>query len=241
MTRVRALIGEVFGRLTAVWRCSCSCGNTHDVLGSVLVKGLSRSCGCLRRDSTGPHKTHGMKGTKIYGIWNSMKQRCGNPNVLSYKDYGGRGIKVCRRWQRFENFYADMGDRPEGKTLERRDNDADYGPENCYWAAKEVQVKNKRNNHFITANGETLILAEWARRLGCNPAAILMRLAKGMDEVEAVTKPIPSRPNSKLSDEDVRFIRREYPNFTMIALAAKLGVSKKTVHNVLHGRIFTDV
>lgn len=253
MARFKDLHGQVFGKLTvvrflgtdknraAVWRCRCECGGTHDVVGNVLLRGAVRSCGCLRLGLGAPNKTHGMKGTLVYGVWNTMKQRCSNPNVRGYENYGGRGIEVCRRWMKFENFYEDMGDRPEGTSLERRDNDGDYTPRNCFWATKEVQVKNKRNNRYLTANGKTLHMAEWARRLGCSPAAILARLATGMSEEEAVTKPIPARPNSKLSEDDARYIKTTYPSISMEALAAKLGVSKKTVFNVLHGKIFTDV
>lgn len=94
---------------------------------------------------------------------------------------------------------------------------------------------------MLTANGETLHMAEWARRLGCNPAAIIARLNSGMDEAEAVTKPVPPRPNSRLSDEDARYIKETYPDLSMEKIAATLGVSKKTVFNVIHGKIFVDV
>ena len=172
-----------------------------------------------------------------------MKQRCSNPNVASYKDYGGRGIRVCKRWSdSFEAFLEDMGDRPSPQhSIERKNNEGDYTPRNCFWATRKAQVTKKRNTRLLTANGETLHMAEWARRLGCNPAAILARLATGMGEEEAVTKPIPSRPNSKLTEDDARYIKKTYPSISMDGLAAKLGVSKKTVSNVLHGKVFTDV
>lgn len=183
-----------------------------------------------------------MTGTPLFRVWAMMRSRCENPTVKSYPSYGGRGIKVCERWQKFENFYADMGDRPSPQhSLERVDNDGDYSPENCIWATREVQVKNKRNTRLITANGETYHLAEWARRLGCNPAAILARIAAGMSEAEAVTKPVPERPNSKLTPDDARKIRALYPSMTSIKLAEKFGVSKKSILNVLHGKNFADV
>lgn len=245
MAKVKDLTGMVFGDLTAkslvgrdkhgiaVWLCECSCGRTHEATGSLLLRGHVRSCG---------RHGHGMRGTPIYGVWNSMKNRCSNPNVASFKSYGARGIKVCERWQKFENFYADMGDRPSSNhSIERRDNDGDYSPENCYWADKATQSSNKRNNRFIEANGETLHLAEWARRLGCNPAAILARLATGMSEVEAVTKPITARPNSRLTDVEAAEIRSKYPAMSMQKIADLFGVSKKTILNVIHGKTFADL
>jgi len=178
----------------------------------------------------------------LKGSWRSMVNRCYNSHTEEYKNYGGRGITVCSRWREsFENFLADMGERPEGMTLDRADNNGNYEPGNCRWATVTEQAHNRRNNRFLTANGETMTMAEWARRLGCNPAAILARLSTGMDEAEAVTKPIPKRPNSKLSDEKVREIRNIYPALSLQKLADRFLVSKKTVLNVLHGRVFADL
>lgn len=252
--QAKKLQGRVFGELTvreyagtnrhnqALWLCDCSCGNVKTVVAQSLLNEASRSCGAAIHRA-GFSATHGLSKTLIYGVWNTMKQRCSNPNVASYKDYGGRGIKVCKRWaDSFEAFFDDMGDRPSPQhSIERRNNEGDYTPRNCFWATRRAQVTNKRNNRMLTANGETLHMAEWARRLGCNPAAIIARLNTGMDEAEAVTKPIPPRPNSKLSDKDARYIKETYPDLSMEKIAATLGVSKKTVFNVIHGKIFVDV
>ena len=250
----KKLQGRVFGELTvreyagtnrhnqAVWLCDCSCGNVKTIAAQSLLNEVSRSCGAAIHRA-GFSATHGLSKTLEYGVWSTMKQRCSNPNVASYKDYGGRGVKVCKRWsESFEAFLEDMGRRPSPQhSIERKNNEGDYTPRNCFWATRKVQVKNRRNNRMLTANGETLHMAEWARRLGCNPAAILARLATGMSEEEAVTKPVPSRPNSKLTEDDARYIKKTYPSISMEGLAAKLGVSKKTVFNVLHGKVFTDV
>lgn len=183
-----------------------------------------------------------MSKTQLFGVWAMMLSRCSNKNVKAYKDYGGRGISVCDRWQFFENFYADMGDRPTpNHQIDRIDNDGPYSPENCQWALREQQAKNKRNNRFITANGESLHLAEWARRLGCNPSAILARLATGMPEDEAVTKPIPERPNSRLTPAEALAIRSTYPRLSAQKLADLYDVSKKTILNVIHGKTFADL
>lgn len=253
MTKEKDLTGMVFGSLTALmyagsnkhgqatWVCDCACGKRKTIVAQSLLNGDSTTCGmAVHRGPT--NYVHGMKGTLIYGVWNSMKNRCTNPKVAGFKNYGGRGVKVCDRWHRFENFYADMGDRPsDNHSIERRDNDGDYSPENCYWADKATQSSNKRNTRLITANGETLHLAEWARRLGCNPAAILARLATGMPEAEAVTKPIPARPNSRLTDIEAAEIRNKYPGLSAQKLADLFRVSKKTVLNVIHGKTFADL
>jgi hypothetical protein len=134
-----------------------------------------------------------------------------------------------------------MGPRPEGGTLERINNDGPYSPENCKWATRSEQAGNKRNNRWITANARTQTLAQWAKELGCNPSNILYRIKSGMTEEQAVTTPIAERPNSKLTAEDAAYVKENYPMLTSTVLAAKLGVSKKTVLNIIHGRTFRDV
>ena len=147
------LIEQRFGRLTVVkptkrrdgsniiWLCLCDCGNECFVSTGNLGRSVN-SCGCLFRES---HTIHGMSNTSIYKLWQQMIQRCENPNYLGYKNYGGRGIKVCERWHSFENFYADVGDRPEDKTLDRwPDNDGDYEPTNWRWATRHEQNLNSR-------------------------------------------------------------------------------------------------
>ena len=175
-------------------------------------------------------------------VWRSMINRCHRPEVENYPNYGGRGIAVCDRWRNsFDAFMSDMGERPPGGTIERRDNDGPYSPENCFWATRTVQAKNKRNNRLITANGRTMTMADWARELGINPAAILYRIRAGWTAERAVTEPAPERPNSKLSPDQVRAIRAAYPGKTYAAIAQEHGVSKKTVMNVVQRRIFRDL
>lgn len=184
------------------------------------------------------------KVESLLSIWRSMHNRCCNSNQKAYKHYGGRGIGVCERWsgpQGYENFVFDMGERPDGGTLERRNNEGWYSPDNCCWASRAEQNRNKRTSRRITANGETLVMAEWAKRLGCQPAAILYRLRSGMSEQEAVTKPIPIRPNSKITDEQAKFVRQNYPLYSAQKLATLVGASKKSVLNIIHSKTFVDI
>lgn len=157
---LKSLIGKNFGRLTVValeekpriWICICACGKYTKVDTRRLNSGNTKSCGCLKRNVLGDAtRTHGMANSKLtgyanrtYGIWQAMRGRCLNPNNSRWEAYGGRGISICKRWGRFENFLADMGEVPEGLTLERINVNGDYKPSNCKWATWQEQAKNKR-------------------------------------------------------------------------------------------------
>jgi hypothetical protein len=146
------LTGKRFGRWTVVayaqkrkWSCVCDCGAHADVYGTSLREGESKSCGCLRRESNKVRATkHGMSGSREYVSWRSMKERCFNPRHPAYENYGGRGIVPCEDWLPFIPFFADMGERPAGCTLDRIDPNGNYAPGNCRWADRKQQRQNQR-------------------------------------------------------------------------------------------------
>lgn len=158
MSKAMDLTGQKFGRLAVmgptnerrnrkiIYCCWCDCSKKCFVRSADLRNGHTKSCGCLVKELTKKHNTkHGMYRTLIYYIWRDMLARCENPKNPAYKNYGGRGIKVCERWHSFENFYEDVGDPPEGMTLDRYpDNDGNYEPLNFRWATWKEQQNNKR-------------------------------------------------------------------------------------------------
>ncbi len=175
--RYEDLSGRIFGRLKAiervdspagpVWRCSCECGKESKARASSLTRGKSRSCGCLLSDTAKKTMTtHGMSDSRIYKLWCGMIARCSNPKTKQYADYGGRGIRVCDRWKAFENFLADIGERPSPKhSLDRHpNNDGNYEPTNCRWATRKEQSANRRKMARIDQFSTEELLAELKRR-----------------------------------------------------------------------------
>jgi hypothetical protein len=144
-------------------------------------------------------KTHGLSHTRTNHIWRQMRYRCDNPKDHQYHNYGGRGIKVCERWGSFETFLEDMGEAPNGLTIERRDVDGNYCKENCYWAPWEVQANNRSTNRPITAFGITLNIVQWSKKTGIPLSTIKNRLDRaGMTAEEALTPGKLSNKNKTL-------------------------------------------
>ena len=207
MSRLIDLTGQKFGRLTVIaraehkgkhlrWNCECECGNECVVASSHLRTGHTKSCGCYAkevRSITGKSRSiHGMDGTPTYNSWRGIIKRCTDPNNASYQSYGGRGIKVCDRWMKFKNFLEDMGVKPEGKSIDRKDTNGDYCPENCQWSTAKDQARNRNNNRLIEFNGEVKCITQWSDELGIPYAVLNYRLSRGWDVKRALTQSVRS-------------------------------------------------
>ncbi len=197
----RLVVLEYLGREhhSSKWRCRCDCGEEIIVQASALRAGTTKSCGCFRRERMG-HLTlsHGerggdkrLKGSPEYKAWDSLRQRCMNPKDKAYEWYGGRGIKVCARWEKFENFLADMGRRPSPEhSIDRIKVNGDYEQANCRWATELEQARNRTNNR---AAAGCATLSEAAEKVGIAYVTLKARLAHGWSLDDALTQPVNIR------------------------------------------------
>lgn len=204
--------GDIFGRLTTIggpiwrfkgdiprWVCKCECGTIKDIPRSQLLSGHINSCGCLKLDVAAAllrrrafkhGDTAGGVTTCEFRSWASMMTRCMNPNYCKWDRYGGRGITVCERWRKYENFLADMGRRPaKYYSLDRIDNDGNYEPSNCRWATPYQQVSNKSSNVNLELDGVSMNVAQWSRKTGISVQNIRYRLRAGWPVREILTIP----------------------------------------------------
>lgn len=195
--------GQKFNKLTAIkfshrnkyhqsfWFFKCDCGIERAINVQSVKYGDTKSCGCLKKIMCGKNIKHGMSKTKTWKSWRSMKERCLNKNAPNYKNYGGRGIAICQEWlggEGFENFFKDMGERPKGKSLDRIDNNGNYCKSNCRYATQKEQSSNTRVNHFLTYEGKTQTMKQWAEELGINYITLFGRIKKGWSVEKALTK-----------------------------------------------------
>lgn len=202
--------GMKFNRLTVVkrapheprfhgcygWVCRCDCGTLVTVVSRNLVKGISRSCGCLLRDVMSErNRTHGLTHTRAYRAWQEAKRRCYDPRRRSYGRYGGRGITMYDEWRNsFAAFLRDVGPCPPGLSIDRIDNSNGYEPGNVRWTNATVQSNNRHNITAITFRGETMSLTNWARRLGIKRLLLHKRLKRGWPVDLAFTTPPKKGP-----------------------------------------------
>ena len=198
------LVGARFGRLVVrgdsgvrkhgwvVWLCLCDCGKESLVPAPYLKSGGTRSCGCFKEEviRSGAHRSHGMSESPTWHSWKAAMGRCENPNNPRFSDYGGRGIMFCERWKSFENFLEDMGIRPDGMSLDRKDNSKGYEPGNCRWATRREQALNCRSNVLITLNGVTKTQSEWSSEYGVDQRKVSNRIRHlGWSAERALTTP----------------------------------------------------
>lgn len=211
--RFQNLTGKHFGRLHVVslfghfksnnnksiffWTCRCNCGQTVNVRGHSLKSGVTKSCGCLKREVTSrvgqSQAVHGMTHTPEFHAWTAMKSRCSNPNDPGWVNYGGRGISVDSVWiNSFESFYKHIGPRPSPcHSVDRYpDNNGNYKPGNVRWATMKQQKRNTRANYLITHNGETLCSQEWSERIGIPADTLRYRIKIGWSMEKVLTEPL---------------------------------------------------
>ncbi|KKN98994.1 hypothetical protein LCGC14_0142390 [marine sediment metagenome] len=207
MSKLINLVGQKFGKLLVLrhlkkdkygnheWLCRCDCGQEKIIRGDYLKSGHTQSCGCLQKKMTSMKNTihgHNKNGqsSKTYMIWAAIIQRCTNPSNGNYLYYGGRGITVCKRWRKFENFLKDMGEAPKGLQIDRINNDKGYCKSNCRWATRKEQARNTRTNHLITCFGKTQCITAWAEEIGIHVNTIYWRLNHGWSIEKALMTPV---------------------------------------------------
>lgn len=198
-TSTKNMIGQRFGKVKVLelvklkpglthCLCLCDCGNRFIAWANNVRNGHTKSCGCLVVEKQlESHFIHGKSKSRAHKIWRHLKERCENKNSKSYPRYGGRGIKICPKWNNFEKFYADMGDPPPGMSIDRIDNNGNYGPLNCRWANAKTQANNRRSNLIFTVNGITGNLTQLCSIFEKKYTKVLQRLYRGWDINKALS------------------------------------------------------
>ncbi len=202
MNKRRIIKGERFGRLTIVrelekksthraFECRCECGNVTVSSLCNLMAGHTRSCGCLAKEvRIAVFTTHGQTNSAEYNAWRGMRQRCLSPDNPEYERYGARGIKVCERWRSFENFIADIGEKPSpSHSIDRINNDMDYSPDNCKWSTPKEQARNRRTSLMLEFNGIRQSAAAWGEQVGVGYKIISQRIKRGWSVEKTLTTP----------------------------------------------------
>lgn len=251
-------LGKVIGRLTVIsyagkrkrghfWKCQCSCGKTSEVFGWSLATGRTISCGCYRADATRAMRlkhghTIGARGgnhvavSKEYRAWQNAKDRCYRPNRKNFKDYGGRGIRVCDRWRdSFSNFLADMGQCPAGKSLDRFPNmNGNYEPGNCRWATVKEQMNNTRRNRKFRWQGKSLSLCEIADLYQITSSSLRRRVIERGQNIKQVVKKMIEKKADTASNPLKRYLL-DGEMLTIYAIGRKHGVHVNELRNrVVH-------
>lgn len=259
--RVKDMTGMRLGRITvleyagtdkfqmATWKCRCDCGKVWNCRSTSLrykpKSGEPKSCGCVR---SARFKTHGLSSEypESMQAFGNMLNRCNNPKSKHYRYYGGRGIRVCDRWNgrdKFPQFVEDMGERPKGLTLDRIDCDGDYSPENCRWATPKTQRLNRSSEasgvgaiDWITFRGETLCRRDMAAKHGINEGTLKSRIHEmGWSLERALTTPSthPNRGRGKLPVPIEEILEKRGSGMTLQEIADEFGVSRRTIRRRL--------
>lgn len=253
MKEIVDLTGQHFGRWTVIeraenrttksgtrvmWRCLCECGKESVVSTWNLKRGKSISCGCFHREVSSDimrevGTTHGGSKTRLFRIWTGIKTRCFNENDPAYKRYGGRGITMCDEWKndfaKFRDWALSNGYTDE-LTCDRIDNDKGYSPDNCRWVTMKIQRRNTRRNRFLTINGETLTVSDWAERNGLDKDLILGRLKQGWTTEEAVSV----KPNERESKPGKYHVEYNGETHTLAEWAIIQGIPRRTIYERIY-------
>lgn len=183
--------------------CTCTCGNERIVVLSNLLNGHTQSCGCLIKENNRKRATH--RGRELHpkewSVWKGIRKRCNNPNTIGYHLYGGKGVSICEQWEDFTTFLNDMGPCPDGCSIDRIDSNGGYNPENCRWATRTQQSRNRVDTVMVEYEGEIVALADLADRYQLKPGTVWERYRKGWTVKAALETP-------------VRKTRRVYQNVT---------------------------
>lgn len=232
LTKKEVKPGDRFGKLTVleldsvgvygkVWRCVCDCREEVNIPAYRLNAGQSRSCGCLRLERLQETMVrHGMANSRVYRIWQNMRNRCNKPKASGYKSYGGRGIRVCKEWDDdFYNFFRDMGDCKESEEIDRIDPNGPYAKWNCRWVDKETQANNKRNTKKYWHDGHLMSAPQWARHFDVSGSAMAWRLKRG-EAVSDAVRAIRNRKNPRY------LYRGELKSLTVLSRVANVPPDK---------------
>jgi hypothetical protein len=212
---IKEMLGVKYGIMTvtgfshiragqgAFWHCKCECGKLKTISGKHLRKTKPNSCGCQTKRKIGvtgktwgdPRKRKNGLQTRTYRTWCAMRARCMNPNVKMFNRYGGRGIRVCERWNDFSNFFKDMGERPLECGIDRIDNNGNYEPNNCRWATASQQARNNSRTRMLTFDGKTMCIKDWSIHIGISYLALTYRLRAGWSMNKALTQPVRHKSN----------------------------------------------
>lgn len=238
------------------WVCECDCGGTVVTSTTHLRSGNTRSCGCILNELIKSRSLSRRRNSPEYQVWMSMRSRCNNAKHRSYAVYGGRGIKVCKRWDDFDLFLKDMGPRPSLEhSIDRINNDGNYEPANCKWSTKKEQNRNSSNNLILTLNGVEKAAAQWAEDLGMIVQTIYSRKLKGWSDEQTLTTPLlhqsdysngsykgSQHPLSKLTEADVAGIRElNRCGLSATKIAKKFGVSRSNIQLIVKRKTWSHI
>lgn len=216
-------------RIKRFWAVDAVCGCGTKRIVRLNSDGSLRSSACV--DCIRKHSKYGenVSRSRTYRCWQSIRDRCNNVKAKAYPQYGGRGIRVCKRWEEYTNFFEDMGEMPEKMSIGRIDNNGHYEPGNCRWETREEQNNNTRQNVFLTYKGETLTAAQWGKKFGVNRRTLLLRLRKGWTIEEIFETPFNDLAEIRRLRQGSETITYEGETLTLLQWERRTGIGRQTI------------